>query len=265
MPAGKDAALDARNPGSTLALERDAAEARLGENVGAIRDLQHRLYAENARSFLLVLQAMDAGGKDSTIRGVFSLTNPQGVRVHSFSRPSQEELQHDFLWRVHRAAPARGEIGIFNRSHYEDVIVVRVDKLVPEKVWTRRYDAINAFESHLSATGEEIVKIYLHISKERQREKLVRRLTDPKRAWKFEPSDFEARRKWNEYMRAYEDAITRCSTACAPWYVVPSDHKWVRLLAVSEIVRARLEAMQPQFPEPRIDPNDAMRLIDQLV
>lgn len=256
--------LDERLAGEDFGVARPDAEARLVENAEAIGDLQHRLYAENRRSMLVVFQAMDAGGKDSTIRAVFGRSNPQAVRVHSFKRPTEEELSHDFLWRIHRAVPPRGHIGIFNRSHYEDVLVVRVEGLVPESEWSTRFDTINQFEAHLHRHGTHIVKVFLHISKTQQREKLVRRITDPKRAWKFEPADFEARKKWDRYMEAYEDAIGRCSTKDAPWFVVPADHKWARLLAVSEIVRERLEAMAPKFPTPRIAPESALRLVDQL-
>lgn len=261
---GTKVSIDEKHASDDMGVERQKAERRLHDNTEAIRELQHRLYAEHERSLLVVLQAMDAGGKDSTIRAVFSRTNPQAVHVRSFKRPTDEERSHDFLWRIHRAVPGKGHVGIFNRSHYEDVLVARVDSIVPESVWMSRYDAINGFEAHLSNTGTHIIKIYLQISKARQREKLVRRITDPERNWKFEPADFETRKKWDKYMEAYEDAITRCSTPHAPWYVVPSDHKWFRLFAVSEIIRARLEAMAPSFPKTRIDPEVALRLIDRL-
>lgn len=244
--------------------DREAAEARFAENVGALGALQHRLYAEGERGLLVVLQAMDAAGKDSTIRHVFRDMNAQGVDVESFKRPTAEELAHDFLWRIHKVVPAKGFVTIFNRSHYEDVLVVRVNELVPRKVWSRRYDKINAFESHLRDAGTEVIKIYLHISKERQREKLVRRVTDPSRNWKFEASDFDTRRRWDEYMEAYEDAIGRCSTAEAPWYVVPADKKWFRLLVVSEIVRSHMERMDPQFPSVKLNIEDAMHLIESV-
>lgn len=248
----------------TFGVSKEDAEARIVENADAISELQHTLYAEHTRSMLVVLQAMDAGGKDSTIRGVFNRTNPQAVHAKSFKKPTEEELSHDFLWRIHRVTPSKGHIGVFNRSHYEDVLIVRVENLVPESVWSARYEAINRFEGHLAANGMHIIKIFLHVSKARQREKLIRRITDPRRAWKFEPADFETRKKWDRYMEAYEDAITRCSTEDAPWFIVPSDRKWARLLAVSEIVRAGLEAMAPRIPEPRISPGAALRLVDQL-
>ncbi len=261
---GAKVRLEEAHAAEDFGVSKEEAEARLEENATVIGGLQHLLYAEHARSLLVVLQAMDAGGKDSTTRAVFGRTNPQAVNVYSFKKPTQEELDHDFLWRIHRAAPAKGEIGVFNRSHYEDVLVVRVENLVPREVWSSRYAAINAFEGHLAATGTAIVKVFLHISKARQREKLVRRITDPTRAWKFEPADFEARRKWAKYMEAYEDAISKCSTEQAPWYIVPADHKKVCHMIVSEIVRHHLEAMDPKIPPVRIEPEAALRLVDQL-
>ncbi len=244
-------------------LERDGVEARFAENVEAISALQHRLYAEHKRSVLVVLQAMDAAGKDSTIRHVFGAVNPQGVQVKAFKKPTPDELDRDFLWRVHRHAPKRGHIQVFNRSHYEDVLIVRVNGLVPEERWRARYEIINQFEALLAQAGTRIVKVYLHVSKERQKEKLLRRLTDPSRNWKFEAADFETRSKWDAYMRAYEDAIGRCSTQAAPWFIVPADRKWHRLAIVSEIVRTTLESIGPEFPEPSIDPQAALELLDR--
>jgi len=245
-------------------VERDAADARRAENIETISMLQHRLYAEHKRSVLIVLQAMDAAGKDSTIRHVLGAVNPQGVQVKAFKRPTPDELEHDFLWRVHRHAPQRGHIQVFNRSHYEDVLIARVNGLVPEERWRARYEIINQFEALLAQAGTEIVKVYLHVSKDRQKEKLLRRLTDPSRNWKFEAADFETRAGWDEYMRAYEDAIGRCSTDDAPWYIVPTDRKWHRITIVSEIVRQTLENIGPKFPEPSIDPQSALKLLDQL-
>ncbi len=250
------------DPGETLGMDREECERRLAENTEAIGRLQHRLYAEHKRSVLVVLQAMDAAGKDSTVRHVLRDVNPQGVLVTSFKRPTSNELAHDFLWRIHRRTPRRGHIRVFNRSHYEDVLVVRVESLVPKEVWSRRYDAINDFERNLCESGTEIVKIYLNISPERQREKLVRRLTDPDRAWKFEPADFETRKKWAHYMEAYEDAISRCSTDNAPWFIVPTNRKWFRLFTISQILRDTLERMDPQLPPLKIEPEAAMRLLD---
>ena len=215
--------------------------------------LQDRLWAAHDRSLLVVLQALDGGGKDGTIRHVFRGVNPQGTRVASFKAPVGEETEHDFLWRVHRAAPKAGEIGIFNRSHYEDVLAVRVLGLVPEKVWKARYDLINGFERTLDHGGTTLVKIYLHISKEEQRRRLQARLDDPTKRWKFRAADLEARRHWDEYMQAYEEALEKTSTEIAPWYVIPADHKWYRNWVVSRILVKTLERMDPQYPQPMED------------
>ncbi len=245
-------------------VDREHIEARTEENTLAIADLQHKLYADHNRSLLIVLQAMDAAGKDSTIRKVFARVNPQGVQVKSFKKPTPDELAHDFLWRVHMHTPRKGHIALFNRSHYEDVLVARVDNLVPESRWSKRYQVINGFEQALVNGGTEIIKIYLHLSKDRQREKLQDRLTDPEKNWKFEAGDIQTRAKWNDYMHAYEDAITNCNTEHAPWYIVPTDRKWYRVWAISEIVRTTLERMDPQFPEPKLDPISALKLLEQL-
>lgn len=263
------------DPGNTISLkdfktddaegvDRELVEARTEENAIAIADLQHKLYADHNRSLLIVLQAMDAAGKDSTIRKVFARVNPQGVQVKSFKRPTPDELAHDFLWRVHLHTPRRGHIAIFNRSHYEDVLVARVDNLVPESQWSKRYQVINGFEQGLVNGGAEIIKIYLHLSKDRQREKLQDRLTDPEKNWKFEAGDIQTRAKWQDYMHAYEDAITKCNTEHAPWYIVPTDRKWYRVWAISEIVRTTLERMNPQYPQPKLDPISALKLLEQL-
>ena len=212
--------------------------------------LQDRLYAEHRRSLLVVLQALDAGGKDGTIRHVFNGVNPQGTQVHSFKAPAGEELLHDFLWRVHRVAPESGMIGIFNRSHYEDVLAVRVRRLVPEKVWRPRFELINGFESQLAQGGTTVIKLFLHISRTEQRKRLEARLRDPDKRWKFALSDLEDRARWDEYQVAYEEAIARTSTRHAPWFVIPADHKWYRNWAVSQILIATLEAMDPRYPEP---------------
>ncbi|MFI4896732.1 MAG: polyphosphate kinase 2 family protein [Phycisphaerales bacterium JB059] len=259
---GKKVDLKDWDPGETLDMDRDEAEERLEENARVIGKLQHRLYAEHKRSLLVVLQAMDAAGKDSTVRHVLREVNPQGVLVTSFKKPTSHELARDFLWRIHRRTPRRGHIRVFNRSHYEDVLVVRVENLVPESVWKKRYEAINDFERMIHESGTEIIKIYLNISKDRQREKLMRRLTDPDRAWKFEAADFETRKKWDDYMEAYEDAITRCNTEHAPWFIVPTDKKWFRLYVISQIIRDTLERMDPKLPPLKIEPAAAMRLLD---
>lgn len=245
-------------------VDRATAERRLAENIAAMQKLQHTLYAEHQRSVLIVLQAMDAAGKDSTIRHVFGPLNPQGVQVKCFKRPTPDELARDFLWRIHLHTPRKGHIQIFNRSHYEDVLVVRVNGLVPESVWSRRYAIINEFEHGLTQAGTEIIKIYLHLSKDAQKANLAERLELPHKRWKFEPADFETRRRWDDYMRAYEDALTHCSTPHAPWYIVPTDRKWYRQLVVSEIVRATLERMDPRFPQPAIGHDEALRLLNEI-
>jgi PPK2 family polyphosphate:nucleotide phosphotransferase len=211
-------------------------------------DLQERLWAEGSRSLLVVLQAMDTGGKDGTIRHVFRGVNPVGVRVTSFKAPSEEEKRHDFLWRVHRWAPAAGEIGIFNRSHYEDVLIVRVHGWVSESVWRARYDAINDFERHLIESGTTIVKLWLHISPEEQAERLQARLDDPDKRWKFNEDDLAERKHWHDYMAAAEEMLRRTSTDEAPWHVVPADHKWYRNWAVSRILTETLSEMNPTYP-----------------
>jgi PPK2 family polyphosphate:nucleotide phosphotransferase len=215
-----------------------------------LSELQEALWAESRQSLLVVLQAMDAGGKDGVIKQVFGGVNPQGCRVTSFKAPSEEERAHDFLWRIHKAAPRAGEIGIFNRSHYEDVLIVRVHDLVPRKVWSKRYGSIEDFERHLASSGTTIVKFFLHISKEEQAERFRKRLAKPEKRWKFRPEDLAERQHWDEYQEAFEDALTKTSTAAAPWYVVPADHKWYRDWAVLSVLVATLQSMGPRFPEP---------------
>jgi PPK2 family polyphosphate:nucleotide phosphotransferase len=202
---------------------------------------------------LLILQGMDSAGKDGTLRHVLSGVSPQSCQVVSYRTPTEEELRHDFLWRVHRNAPAHGYIGIFNRSHYEDVVVVRVRKLAPEKVWRPRYDEINDFERLLVRSGTTVIKCFLHISKHEQAKRLQRRLDDPHRRWKFDRSDLEDRERWDDYQQAYEEALTRTNTDEAPWHIVPADHKWHRNWFVSRLLRKTLEKMDPQYPEPATD------------
>jgi len=197
-----------------------------------------------------VLQAMDTGGKDGTIQHVFEGVNPQGVRVASFKAPTTEELDHDYLWRIHPPAPGKGEMVIFNRSHYEDVLVVRVHNLVPEDRWQKRYRHINEFERLLSDEGTTILKIFLHIDLETQKERLLDRINTPEKQWKFNPGDIEERKLWPDYMKAYEDALNETSTDWAPWYVVPSDHNWVRNMVVAGIIADALKKMNPQYPQP---------------
>lgn len=215
-----------------------------------IRELQERLYAEGEQALLVVFQATDTGGKDSTIRRVFKGVNAAGVKVWSFKQPSQEELEHDFLWRYHDHTPRKGMISIFNRSHYEDVLIVRVKSLVPEPVWSRRYEHIVDFEQLLTESGTRVVKFFLNISKEEQRERLQDRLDEPEKHWKFSKADLVEREYWDDYQRAFEDAIRKTSTPAAPWFVVPANRKWYRDLVVARAIRETLEAMDPQFPPP---------------
>jgi PPK2 family polyphosphate:nucleotide phosphotransferase len=229
------------------------AKQELDENTAALRDLAYRLYAENRRALLLILQGMDTAGKDGTIRSVMQSVSPQSCQVIPFKQPSHEELDHDFLWRIHRAAPRKGNIGIFNRSHYEDVLIVRVHNLVPEEEWRSRYEKINTFEYLLDSEGTTLVKVFLHISKDEQRARLQARLDDPNKNWKFSRRDLDERRRWDDYQAAYEEALTRCNTACAPWHIVPADRKWYRDLVVSRLLRQTLEKLDPRFPLPEED------------
>lgn len=214
-----------------------------------VESLQERLYAENKRSLLVVLQAMDTGGKDGTIKHVFQGINPQGCRVWSFKKPSDEESSHDFLWRYHQRTPQRGMITIFNRSHYEDVLIVRVKQLVPEDVWRKRYHTINDFEQMLTLSNIRVIKFFLHISKDEQKRRLESRLETPDKLWKFSSNDLKERQFWDDYQMAYQEAINNCSTAYAPWYVVPANNKWYRNLVIARTIADTLEAMNPQYPE----------------
>jgi PPK2 family polyphosphate:nucleotide phosphotransferase len=244
--------LHSLDPGETLGRTKEESQATLAENLERLRDLQGLLYADHRYALLIVLQALDAGGKDGTISHVMSGVNPQGCEVTSFKVPSVEEADHDFLWRIHKAVPRRGMIGIFNRSHYEDVLVTRVHHLVKKDVWKSRYDQINSFEKMLSENHVRIVKFFLNISKEKQRERFEDRVSDPKKYWKISPSDFTERQHWDDYLSAYNDALRKCSTDDAPWYVIPSDKKWFRNLAVSEIIIETLESMKLKYPEPLV-------------
>jgi PPK2 family polyphosphate:nucleotide phosphotransferase len=248
--SGKKANLRRIDSASTPGFsDREKAEERTKKNRERLSDLQFRLYAENKRALLVVLQGTDTSGKDGAIRHVFSGVNPQGCQVTSFKAPAGQELKHDFLRRIHTAAPAHGVIGIFNRSHYEDVVAARVKKIVLPGVWKKRYDTINSFEKMLTESGTTILKFYLHISKAEQKERLEKRLSDPAKHWKMNLNDIEERKLWGATVTAYEDALTRCDTAWAPWYVVPSDRKWYRNAAISEIVADTLECMNPEFPQ----------------
>ncbi len=215
--------------------------------------LQNLLYADGNQSLLVVLQALDAAGKDGVIRHLFTGMNPQGVRVVGFKQPSAEERAHDFLWRVHQNAPARGEVVIYNRSHYEDVLVVRVHELVPRKTWSRRYDLINDFERMLVANGTRILKFYLHISPSEQLDRFKQRLDDPQRQWKISESDYDERKLWPKYIEAYQDAIEHTSNDTAPWFVIPANHKWFRNLAIAEIISDTMDGMGLKLPSPRVD------------
>lgn len=217
-------------------------------------ELQELLYAESRRALLVVFQAMDTAGKDSTIRSVFGPVNPQGCRVESFKAPSSLELAHDYLWRVHAVTPRRGHFTVFNRSHYEDVLIVRVRNLVPEERWRARYDHINAFERLLHDEGTVIVKFFLHISKEYQKLRLQRRLDRPDKHWKFSPDDLAERKRWGDYQEAYEAALSRCSSEWAPWYIVPAERRWFRNLLVTRILVDTLESLDMKYPEPTFDP-----------
>ncbi len=213
-----------------------------------LADWQERIYAEKRQSLLVVIQAIDGGGKDSTIKNVFRGVNPQGCRVTSFKEPSEDELAHDFLWRVHKGTPAKGEIGVFNRSHYEDVLVVRVHDIVPESVWRPRYRTINDFERGLTEANTRIVKFFLHISKDEQARRFKKRQENPATRWKYNPDDEKKRERWDDYQTAFRDAIADTSTDEAPWYVIPADHKWFRNWVAATILVDTLRAMNPQYP-----------------
>lgn len=228
--------------------DKQAAERQIEKNTEQTRELAYRLYAENSRAVLLILQGMDTAGKDGTIRTVMTGINPQSCQVVPFKQPSPEELDHDFLWRIHKAVPRKGNIGIFNRSHYEDVLVVRVRSLVPEVVWRPRYDRINDFERLLTEGQVVLIKCFLHISKQEQRERLQARLDDPDKRWKFSRGDLAERTLWDDYQLAYAEALARCSTPHAPWHIIPSDRKWYRNLVVSQLLRETLERLNPQIP-----------------
>jgi len=216
-------------------------------------DLQALMYADNRYSLLIVIQAMDAGGKDGLIRSVMSGLNPQGCTVTSFKAPSAEELDHDYLWRIHHVIPRKGEIGIFNRSHYEDVLVVRVHGLVPKDVWKDRFDQINDFEKYLAENNVVVRKFYLHISKKEQEERILKRLLDPKKNWKFSAADLKEREHWDEYMEAFDDLLGKCSTRSAPWYIVPANKKWYRNLIVARALVDTLESLDMKWPKPSPD------------
>jgi PPK2 family polyphosphate:nucleotide phosphotransferase len=249
------------DPADTRGLKsKDHAQEALEHGVARLAELQGKLYAQDRWAILMILQAMDAAGKDSTIKHVMSGVNPEGCQVTSFKTPSAEDLQHDFLWRTSRALPERGKIGIFNRSYYEEVLIVRVhpeilalekmpQQLVSGKIWQERYADINALESYLSRNGIAILKVFLNVSKKEQKKRFLDRLDDPEKKWKFSANDVLERKRWDDYMRAYEDMIRNTSTKCAPWYVVPADHKWFTRLAVADALIDRMEELELSFPE----------------
>lgn len=235
-------------------IDKDAGIAAFERLQERFVELTKLLYAESRRSLLVVFQGMDTSGKDSSTRALFRNVSPTGVRATSFKAPSASELAHDFLWRVHANTPARGEVAIFNRSHYEDVLIVRVRQLVPESRWKARFEHIRAFEQMLADEGTIIVKFFLHISREYQKERLQLRLDNPEKRWKFNPGDLVERERWHQYMSAYEDALSRCSTQHAPWYVVPAEKRWFRDLVMATVLVETLESLDMRFPVPTFDP-----------
>jgi len=238
------------DPGATFGHDKESAEKELEAGLERLHDLQERLWAEQKSKVLVVLQGIDAAGKGGTIEHVMGAFNPAGCPVTSFKVPSEEERGHDYLWRIHRRTPATGEIAIFDRSHYEDVLIVRVHDLVPKERWSRRYDQINAWERLLVDEGTSIVKFFLYIDRAEQRERFQARYDDPSKRWKFRLGDLEERKRWNDYIAAFEEALSRCSTWWAPWHVIPANRKWFRNLAVAEILGDVLSELDPQYPVP---------------
>ena len=233
--------------------DKTSTKIKIKKCVQRLHDLQYHLYAEGKHSLLICLQGLDAAGKDGIINHVLGAMNPQGAKVCGFKVPTKEEAAHDFLWRIEKQVPAKGEVAIFNRSHYEDVLAARVHKIVPEEVWSKRYDFINCFEKGLVANGTHILKFFLHISPEEQLQRFRQRLDDPARHWKISESDYEERGFWKEYTRAYEDVLSKTSTAYAPWYILPSNHKWFRNLAMSKIVIEKFESLNMKLPVAQVD------------
>lgn len=242
------------DPAAKPEIDRDEAAEQVETLRARLAELQQALYAEHQRSLLIVVQAMDTGGKDGAIKKLCGGLDPNGVQLTNFKVPSAEERDHDFLWRIHANAPRKGSIGIWNRSHYEDVLVPRVHKQIDEKVWRERCEDINAFERLLCRNGVTLLKFFLHISKEEQKARLEARLRDPQKLWKFNTGDLKERALWDQYQGAYEDAINECATDCAPWHIVPADRKWARNLWMLEAVVRTLEAMKPQYPPAEFDP-----------
>lgn len=246
--ADDDVDLDDHDPGETFGWDKELAKAYFPTEMHEVSELQKRLYAESSAAMLVVLQGIDAAGKGGTVRSVLNGVNPAGVDVNGFGKPSEEELEHDYLWRIHAHTPPKGVIGIFDRSHYEDVLVVRVKGFAPEKVWRRRYRHIREFERMLGDEGTSVVKLFLNVSSEEQRERLQDRVDDPDERWKFRKGDLDDRALWDDYQTAFRDALRETSTDDAPWYVVPADRKWVRNLVVAKILRRHLERIDPEYP-----------------
>jgi PPK2 family polyphosphate:nucleotide phosphotransferase len=242
------------DPEFTGGIYKNYAENLLDNELGnQMSNLQYKLFADKNQALLVVLQGMDTSGKDSTIRHVMNAFNPQSCKVISFKKPNDEEMSHDYLWRIHKYTPAKGEIVIFNRSHYESVIEERVHKLIPETIWSRRYNQINEFEKYLFENNIKIIKLFLHISKGEQKERLEKRINDPTKQWKFSESDIIGRRLWDQYTLAYEEMLSKCSTKHIPWYIIPSNNKWFRNFAVAQIIINTLESMDLEFPKAKID------------
>ena len=253
---GERVDLGQTDPAATHGWDKDAANDETETVLERLTDLQDRLWAEQKRSVLVVLQGIDAAGKDGTIRKVMTAFNPQGCPVSSFKVPTPEELAHDFLWRIHKRVPGKGEIGIFNRSHYEDVLVVRVHELVPEDTWRARFEQIRRFEEHLADTGTTIAKFFLYVSKDEQRQRFQERYDDPRKRWKFSLGDLEERKRWDDYIAAYEEALSETSTDFAPWYVIPANRNWLRNLAVASILEDTIGELKPAYPpEPDLPAN----------
>jgi PPK2 family polyphosphate:nucleotide phosphotransferase len=247
---GKKINLQKLNPDYDFSINEKKAEYVLQYNLKRMSDLQYRLYAERKKALLIVFQGIDASGKDSTIRHVISAFNPQSCTVKAFKEPTEQELSHDFLWRIHKCVPAKGEIVVFNRSHYEDIIQPRVHKTIQKLIWSQRYKHINAFEKCLSDNSMKIIKFYLHISKEEQRKRLEERMTDPSKQWKVSEKDIKDRKFWSSYVTAYQDIISKCSNLWAPWYIIPANKKWLRNLVVGLIITDTLERIKPKYPKP---------------
>ena len=251
---GTKVKLSAIDPNFTDTIKsKDAALKATQRNAKKLRDLQELLYAEHKRSLLICLQAIDAGGKDGVIRHVIGAMNPQGCKVACFKQPTSLERDHDFLWRAHRDVPAKGEVSVFNRSHYEDVLVVRIQDLEPKSVWSLHYDQINQFEKNLSASNTHVIKFFLHISKDEQLKRFKQRLDDPSKHWKISEADYTERARFDEYLHAFDDMLSKCSTAYAPWFVIPANHKWFRDLAISQILVEYMEGLHMKFPPPSVD------------